>query len=280
MLTEGVTDGRFKVGAWLVAEDRDTAFDGSTKVENRQRERTQIQVPLVTFDLRLTERLGIQAAMTVPNVTRTAVIPRPTGALNFRENFRGIGDTSVLGWYRLPALRRWVPVLNFGVSLPTGKTETPRFRPELDNGSLVPMSRLQRGSGTADPVFGASLNRGNDPWTYFASLAARTPLYENSDGLRTGASAEISGGIARYAWIRRLALFGRVGLLHREQDVFRGTPVLVGGGNWLYAAPGFGLLIGHGINVQAEIKVPLYRSLSNKQLDSPAIFQFGISRAF
>lgn len=96
----------------------------------------------------------------------------------------------------------------------------------------------------------------------------------------TGASAEISGGIARYAWIRRLALFGRVGLLHREQDVFRGTPVLIGGGNWLYAAPGFGLLIGHGINVQAEIKLPLYRALSNKQLDSPAIFQFGISRAF
>lgn len=94
------------------------------------------------------------------------------------------------------------------------------------------------------------------------------------------ASAEISGGSARYAWIRRLALFGRVGWLHREQDVFRRTPVLVGGGNSLYAAPGFGLLIGHGINVQAEIKLAVYRSLSNKQIDSPAVFQFGISRAF
>lgn len=104
MLTEGITDGRFKVGAWLVAEDRDTAFDGSTKVENPHRERTQIQVPLVTFDVRLTPRLGIQAAVTIPNVTRTAVIPRATDTLNFRENFRGIGDTSVLGWYRLPAI--------------------------------------------------------------------------------------------------------------------------------------------------------------------------------
>jgi hypothetical protein len=32
--------------------------------------------------------------------------------------------------------------------------------------------------------------------------------------------------------------------------------------------------------VQAEVKLPLYRSLANKQLDSRAIFQFGVSRAF
>jgi hypothetical protein len=32
--------------------------------------------------------------------------------------------------------------------------------------------------------------------------------------------------------------------------------------------------------VQVEVKVPLYRSLANKQLDSPAIFQFGVSRSF
>lgn len=280
MLTEGVTGGRFKVGAWFVGEDRDTAFDGSTEVDNPHRERTRILVPLLTFDVRVTDRIGVQVAATVPDVTRTAVIPRATDTLNFRENFSGLGDTSVLGWYRLTPIRRWYPVLNFGASLPTGRTETPRFRPELDNGSLVPMSRLQRGSGTADPVFGASLNKGRDPWTYFASVAARTPLYENGDGLRTGASFEINTGAARYAWTHRLAVFGRIGWLHRQQDVFRGTPVLVGGGNWLYATPGVGVLIGKGLNVQAEVKLPIYRSLANKQLDSSAIFQLGISRAF
>jgi len=279
-LTEGVTGSRFKIGAWLVTEDRDTAFDGSTEVENPHRERTQIRVPLLTFDVRITVRLGVQVAATVPDVTRTAVIPRPTGTLNFRENFSGIGDTSVLGWYRLRPIRRWSPLLNFGVSLPTGKTETPRFRPELDNGSLVPMSRLQRGSGSVDPIFGASVSRARNPWTLFTSVAARTPLYENGDGLRTGASAEVNGGVARYAGSHRVTVFGRLGWLHRQQDVFRGTPVLVGGGNWLYATPGIGVLVGKGINVQAEMKLPIYRSLANKQLDSPAILQFGISRAF
>ena len=279
-MTEGVSGGRFKLGAWLVAEDRDTAFDGSDEVDNPLRERTRILLPLATFDVRLNSRAGLQVAATIPDVTRTAVIARPAGSFNYRENFRGLGDTSVLAWYRLRSIGRWSPMLNFGASLPTGKTQAPRFRPELDEGSLVPTSRLQRGSGTVDPVFGASLTRSREPWTQFASLAARTPLYENRHGLRTGASFEMSGGAARAVWTHRVAAFGRLGWLHRQQDVFRGTPVLVGGGNWLYATPGIGILAGKGLNVQAEVKLPVYRSLKNTQLDSGAIFQLGVSRTF
>jgi hypothetical protein len=279
-LTEGVTATRFKAGVWFVGEDRDTAFDGSSEVDNPLRERTRILLPLATFDVRLTDRIGVQVAATIPDVTRTAVIERPAGPFNYRENFRGLGDTSALGWYRLNPIRRWYPLLNFGVSLPTGRTEAPRFRPELDDGSLVPLSRLQRGSGTVDPVFGASLTRQREPWTHFASVAARTPFYENKHGLRTGASFEINAGAARAVWTHRLAFFGRLGWLHRQQDVFRGTPVLVGGGDWLYATPGVGILAGKGLNVQAEVKLPIYRSLANKQLDSSAVFQVGVSRGF
>lgn len=139
-----------RVGAWLVAEDRDRAFDGSARVDNLLRERTRITVPLLSLDVRLTERLGVQAALSVPDVSRSAVIARGTGAVTFSETFRGIGDTSVIAWYKLRPIRRWYPVLNFGTSLPTGRTEVPRFRDALDEGSLVPMSRLQRGSGTVD----------------------------------------------------------------------------------------------------------------------------------
>ena len=78
----------------------------------------------------------------------------------------------------------------------------------------------------------------------------------------------------------RVTGFARLGWLHRQQDVFQGTPVLVGGGNWLYLTPGAAVQVGKGVTVQAEVKLPIYRSLANKQLDSSAIFQFGISRAF
>jgi hypothetical protein len=279
-LTEGVAGSRFRVGAWLVTEDRDRAYDGSSEVDNPMRERTQITVPLLTLDIRLTERFGIQAAASVPDVTRSAVIPSASGALDFRETFSGIGDTSVVGWYKLRPVRRWYPVVNVGTSVPTGRTETPRFRSELQDGSLVPMSRLQRGSGTVDPLVGGHIGRRFGKATVFGSVAARIPLYENGDGLQTGASAETNVGVARELGHHRITGLARVGWLHRQQDTFRGTRVLVGGGHWLYVTPGLGILVGKGVNVQAEVKLPLYRSLSNKQLDSSAIFQFGISRAF
>ena len=264
----------------MVSEDRDRAFDGSTEVANDFSERTQILVPLVTLDVRLTERLGVQAAASIPDVTRSGTVHRGTATINFSETFSGLGDTSLVGWYKLRPANGWYTVVNFGGSLPTGRTEVPRFRTQLEEGSLVPTSRLQRGSGTFDPLIGANIAKRFGKNTAFGSVASRLPFYENGDGLRTGASWEVNAGGARELGTSRLTGIARLGWLHREQDVFNGTPILVGGGNWLYLTPGLAAQIGKGINVQAEVKFPIYRSLANKQLDSRAVFQFGISRAF
>jgi hypothetical protein len=47
-----------------------------------------------------------------------------------------------------------------------------------------------------------------------------------------------------------------------------------------YLTPGIGVMVGKGINLQADVKLPLYRNLANRQLDSSAIWQFGVSRSF
>jgi len=281
-LTDGVAFARVKVGAWVVVERRAEAFSGSDEAPNPLQEKTSITVPLLTFDVKVTERLGFQAATTRPDVTRTAVVSRPTGTLNFRENVAGVGDSSVLAWYRLGKLKGWTTMVNFGISIPTGKTETPRFRPELQDGNLVPMSRLQRGSGTTDPLVGVNFDRRIYRGTVvsFASLAARLPLYENKTGLRTGASSELNVGVAREAFTHNVVAIGRLGWLRREQDVFQGIPVLVGGGDWLYFTPGATIQVVKGINVQTDVKIPIYRRLANMQLDSRAVFQVGISREF
>lgn len=65
-MTEGVVGSRAKVGVWLVTEDRDKAFVGTEDAANPLQEKTTIRVPLLTFDIRLTERLGVQAAATFP----------------------------------------------------------------------------------------------------------------------------------------------------------------------------------------------------------------------
>jgi hypothetical protein len=142
------------------------------------------------------------------------------------------------------------------------------------------MSRLQRGSGTWDPVFGLSAERPVRGGRWVTSVAARAPVDANDDGLRTGASWEVGSGWAHTLRTHRVMAYGRLDWLHRQQDVFNGLPVLVGGGNWLYLTPGAGVMIGRGINVQADVKLPVYRHLSNRQLDSRAIFQFGVSRSF
>ncbi|MDQ3070591.1 MAG: hypothetical protein M3R55_12800 [Acidobacteriota bacterium] len=280
-----MTTNRLLVSGWLVAEDRDTPYDGSTKTDNPLRERTKIRVWLLTADVRLATRSGVQVTATLPDVTRSAVVTRPTGEVfNFSENFSGLGDTSVIAWHRLPVRRGWNVTLNAGASLPTGKTETPKFRRDLSEGSLVPLSRLQRGTGTIDPLFGASVNRvftGIIPpgVRVFASAAARVPVSESKYGLRTGASWEAGiGGSREVKWESLIAIV-RAGWLHREQDVFEGTPVLVGGGDWITLAPSVAVVF-KGVTAQVELKVPLWRSLSNRQLDSARMLQVGVMKAF
>jgi hypothetical protein len=289
VLTEGLSTNRLLVGGWLVAENRDTPYDGSSETANPLREATSVRVWLITADVRITTKSGVQITAALPDVTRSAVVTRASGeVVEFSENFAGLGDISVIGWHRLPVRRGFTVTLNAGVSMPTGKTERPRFRDELSDGSLVPVSRLQRGSGTWDPLAGISVNRvfaGLIPpgTRLFASAAARVPVSENEFGLRTGASWETGFGGSRE--LRQSGLghnivaIVRFGWLHREQDVFEGTPVLVGGGDWIHVAPSLAVGLGK-FTVQGEMRVPLYRDLDNRQLDSAFVVQLGVVRSF
>lgn len=279
-MSDGPMIGRFKVSTFVLTEQRTTVYDGVQRGDNPLAERTAITVPVVMLDYRVAPRFGFHAATAIPLIARTGVVQRAAGPLSFRDEVRGLGDTVVGAWYRGGSPTRWIWTANGALSVPTGQTRAPRFRAELSEGSLVPLSRLQRGSGTLDPVFGASVEHGVAGGRWFASLAARTPVSESADGLRVGASAEIGSGWAHYLGSHRIMGFGRLDWLHREQDVFNGTPVLVGGGNWLYATPGIAVMVGKGINVQAEVKLPIYRNLANRQLDSHRIFKFGLSRSF
>jgi hypothetical protein len=279
-MSDGPMLGRLRLGTWILSESRGTVYDGSRREDNPLDERTSITVPLVTIDYRLTSRAGLQALVSVPLISRTGVVPRASGPIPFRDEVRGLGDTIVGGWYRAGRPTRTTWTFNAGVSVPTGATRPPRFRSELAGGSLVPMSRLQRGSGTWDPVIGIAAERALFGGRWVASLAARTPLAQNADGLRTGASSELGTGWAHTVRSHRVMAFGRVEWLHREQDRFNGLPVLVGGGNWLYLSPGIAVMVGKGINVQADVKLPLYRRLANRQLDSRAILHVGVSRSF
>ena len=279
MLTDGLAQKRLQISGWLVAEDRKTPYDGSDETPNPLQERTKVRVWLVTADVRVGQMWGVQVTSAIPDVTRSAVVVRPTSSIDFSETFKGLGDTSVLAWRRRVTSTGWNITLNGGVSLPTGRTEQPRFRVEMSDDSLVPVSRLQRGTGTVDPVFGVSVNRVLTSILppgirVFASGAARVPVAENKWGLRTGASWEIGIGASREVGLHQLVAIVRTSWLHRKQDVFDGTPVLVGGGDWINLAPAVAVALGP-VTMQAEMKFPVYRNLANRQLDSSRSFQIG-----
>ncbi len=282
MLTDGLTSmDRVQISGWLVAETRDTPYDGSTTTPNPLQEQTQIRVYLLTGDVRLAKRMGLQITVALPDVTRSATVQTPASVFQFSETFRGLGDTSVVAWRRV-TWGKWNAAINGGVSLPTGEAEMPRFQGvDDDSDSLIPASRLQRGTGTFDPIVGVSANRlvnrfFNQGFRAFVTGAARLPVAENDFGLRTGASWETSAGVSREVKWEPLVVIGRLSWLHREQDVFQGTPVLVGGGNWLAFAPSVSYTMDK-LTLQTEFRIPLYRSLDNRQLDSSFTFQLGAS---
>ena len=278
-MSDGSLPTRFRVGSWVVSERRNVVYDKSTKESNPLDEQTAIDVPILSLDARLTRRVGLQVATAIPIIVRTGTVTRPSGVLNFRDSVRGLGDTTLGAWYRR-SKKRWTWTANAGLSIPTGSSRKPVFRPELEGGSLVPLSRLSRGSGTWDPLLGLVVERQLGGGRWVSSAAARTPVGQNKEGLRVGASWEIGSGWAHTVRTHKVMGYARADWLHREHDVFNGTPVLVGGGHWIYASPGLAVMVGKGVNVQAEVKLPLYRNLANRQLDSRAIFQFGISRSF
>ena len=116
----------------------------------------------------------------------------------------------------------------------------------------MPLSRLQRGSGTFEPIVGAAAEYPVGGGRWVSSVAARLPVAENRDGLRIGASWEAGSGWAHTVKSHRVMGYGRVDWLHREQDIFNGTPVLVGGGNWIYLTPGVGAAIGRASTFKAR----------------------------
>ena len=285
MLTDGLSQNRLQISGWLVGEDRNTPYDGSEETPNPLQERTKIRVWLITSDVRVGKMWGVQLTLSLPDVTRSAVVSGPSSIFNFSETFAGPGDTAALAWKRKVTSTGWNLTLNGGVSIPTGKTEQPRFHSEMEDDSLVPISRLQRGTGTVDPIVGISANRVITSVLppgirTFISGAARVPVAENLWGLRTGASWEVGAGASREISqkLHQFIVIVRTSWLHREQDVFEGTPVLVGGGDWLNVAPAVALSLG-AVTVQAELKVPVYRNLSNRQLDASSAFQIGAAWA-
>lgn len=119
-----------------------------------------------------------------------------TNSIGFVMESAGIGDTKLLGKYRLYADDHLAPTQQFsalfGVSIPTGSinkrfTESPV---PGQNGTILPF-KMQMGSGTLDPMLGLTYQGSRDPFWYGANVLYTGRFYDNSQGYHQGDEVQV-----------------------------------------------------------------------------------------
>ncbi len=115
----------------------------------------------------------------------------PTRARGFTMHSDGLGDTRVLGKYRVFSDDNLVPTKQFsvigGLSFPTGSINK-RFANSPvtgQNGQILPY-KMQMGSGSFDPIFSATFQGATDPFWYGFNATYIGRWHENDQGYEQG----------------------------------------------------------------------------------------------
>jgi hypothetical protein len=196
----------------------------------------------------------------------------PDGDIHHRnETLVGPGDP----WLMAVAGRRigpWSAALRGGVTIPLGRTEPNPF--ELGRRGL-PHQHIQFGTGTWDPLAGATVGRRFGEVMAMASVLARLPVSENSHGYRAGRRVSVTTSADRRIagpWRAQAGLdYSREmaetwdGRIEEEGNLGRSDLLLSAG-----LARQFGT---RALSLTA--KVPLRTQSNGVQIDYPAIVVVG-----
>lgn len=205
---------------------------------------------------------------------------------SFRSRSRGLGDTELTVNRVIAQQSDARLLLNFGVSLPTGKTDA-EYTVLAPTGAR-PVLRLpypmQLGSGTYDVIAGLSYADQREQWNWGSQWRSVHRTGDNDDGYSLGDEHRLQGWLS-YAKNHRLDFSTRIAYSHRENidgmdtrisapvqtadpyrqaykrlDLALGTSTLLDGGR-------------HRLGI--EFIVPVYQHLDGPQLKSDWQLQVG-----
>jgi hypothetical protein len=134
------------------------------------------------------------ALMAMTNYTLNEMpmdIAAGVGGKDFTMTSDGIGDTTVLGKYRVYTNDNLVPTnqLSFlmGLSIPTGSIDKRFTNSTVNNGNttLLPY-KMQLGSGTFDPIFGLTYQGSRDPFWWGINTQIEAHVYDNNQDYKRG----------------------------------------------------------------------------------------------
>ncbi|MCI5050434.1 MAG: transporter [Rickettsiales bacterium] len=219
--------------------------------------------------------------------------------MNFTTETKGLGDAKISGLYTIhdSTGREGNPRvgdkahLNFGLSFPTGAIDERDDTPAMANAKLpYPM---QLGSGTYDPMFGATYVSYKEQWSWGAQATAVLRLAENDENYRLGNEYKASAWVAHNIGDFLSGSFRLEGLwwgdIHgADADL---NPMMVPtartdlrGGERIDLLVGVNLLkpdgFAEGHRLAAEFGVPIYENLSGPQMSTDYRFTLGWQYAF
>jgi hypothetical protein len=201
----------------------------------------------------------------------------------------GVGDLVVMGTWRFlndPVHRRSAALIA-GVKIPTGATKD-----RSDDGSERFEAEFQPGSGSWDPLIGASASIGAGPVTLAASVLYQivTEGSRNTDlgdalNYDLAAAYRVVGG--RHAHHdgtteshRALDLVLELNGEWRAKEETSGVNDSHSGGNTLYISPGLRFTHPAGFTSWLSVGVPIAQHLNGKQSDADVRVIAGIAQAF
>jgi len=200
-------------------------------------------------------------------------------ALEDRWDFTALGDVRVLARRKLASFEDAEPsvgvaALQFGLKLPTGKTD-------IKNAADDPAERsLQPGSGTTDLLIGASYSKlqPTKNLSTFVQGMVQAPLYEHDD-YKPGTRVSLDAGF-RYGVGEQVGLLLQANALWRARDRgAEGEPDDTGG-TGVFLSPGISYAPTKAFNLYGFFQVPVYQYVNGVQLTARKAFTIGANLRF
>jgi len=200
-------------------------------------------------------------------------------ALEDRWDFTALGDVRVLARRKLAAFESPEPsmgvaALQFGLKLPTGKTD-------IKNADGDPAERsLQPGSGTTDLLIGLSYSKlqPTKNLSTFVQGLVQAPLYEHDD-YKPGTRVSLDGGL-RYGVGEQVGLLLQANALWRARDRGAEAEPDDTGGTGVFLSPGLSWSPSKAFNLYGFFQVPLYQYVNGVQLTARKAITIGANLRF
>lgn len=264
--SNGVAKGQFTLNMAYDYNWNADLFEGTSQLNSNTVVR-KTRTVLTQINYGLSNELSF--SLLVPAVWMNEEVESILGSQSFNSN--GIGDVSIMAFYRHTFQNQLGINSGIGVKLPTGRTN---IVSESD-GFILPVS-MQPGSGSYDPIFLLGISKSMSFRRSFSIIfnsiyRLNTPSkkltfhneYEFGDELQMYLGVSDQFAIGRT--VHTILLFSKYRYTAQDRidnSYFNSST----GGQWLYLAPSYIIRVVPPLELGGKFEVPIYRNVNGLQL--------------